>query len=204
MRKCNFTCAAPSQNILLLLCSAWEEMATDQKHPISQPLHQHTHSDQLITLHAPCTYSMPQSPLSALDALPNFTPSFSAPPRMSGRLASRSAPLSHMSGQCHSMMSAMSAPTLGPQAPCLPVQQACAAHTVAEKTGDLLLSISVYVLMLFYLMPLYQSRCTLLFRASLYNACLLCVDTLFGLLFCTMQRSRLEVYNQQHVFGILE
>ncbi|DBB15545.1 TPA: hypothetical protein ACH3X3_003761 [Trebouxia sp. C0006] len=117
--------------------SAWEEMATDQKHPISQPLHQHTHSDQLTTLHAPCAYTMPQSPLSTLDALPNFPPSFSAPPRMSGRLASRSAPISHMSGQCHSMMSAMSAPTLGTHAPCLPVQQACAAHTVAEKTASL-------------------------------------------------------------------
>ncbi len=153
LSNCNLTCAishAQSQNTLLLLCSAWEEMATDQKHPISQPLHQHTHSDQLTTLHAPCAYTMPQSPLSTLDALPNFPPSFSAPPRMSGRLASRSAPISYMSGQCHSMMSAMSAPTLGAHAPCLPVQQACAAHTVAEKTGDPLLSPLVSVLMYLY------------------------------------------------------
>jgi len=52
-----------------------------------------------------------------------------------------------MSGQCHSMMSAMSAPTLGAQAPGLLVQQACAAHTVAEKTGDLLLSPPISLLM---------------------------------------------------------
>lgn len=38
------------------------------------------------------------------------------------------------------MMSAMSAPTLGAQAAALLGQQACAAHTVAEKTGAPLLS----------------------------------------------------------------
>ena len=166
--NCNRTCAAPSQNILLLSCSAWEEMATDQKHPISQPLHQHTHSDQLITLHAPCAYSMPQSPLSALDALPNSPPSFSAPPRMSGRLASRSAPLSHISGQCYSMMSAMSAPTLGAQAPCLPVQQGCAAHTVAEKTGDPLLRLPVFVQTPWYLCMAYMH--VIVSRVSQYPA----------------------------------
>ncbi len=45
------------------------------------------------------------------------------------------------------MMSAISAPTLGAQAPGLLGQQACAAHTVAEKTGDLLLTPPVPVLM---------------------------------------------------------
>ena len=118
-------------NILWLTCSAWEEMAADQKHPISQPVHHHLYSDQLTTLHAPCTLNLPESPNSTMNSLP----SFSAPTRVSDRISSRISPMSH-NGLSLPMVSAMSLPSLGGHATCLPAQYTCPAHTVAEKTGS--------------------------------------------------------------------
>lgn len=116
--------------------SAWEEMSSDSKHPISDSVHQHAHADQMITLQSPSLYTVPKA-LSNTDAVPASIPRFTEPPRMAARSSAntRSSLTSHVHGHCLPHSSAMD-PLQG-HAACPPAQQACTAHTAAEKTASL-------------------------------------------------------------------
>lgn len=102
--------------------SAWEEMSSDQRHPIDSSLHNNSHPNQLTTLQT-SVHTVPQPSLPILSAIPAANPVFAVSPR-SSMTASEFAPVQSkwavgISGQGASM------------------QQPCAPHTAAGKTASL-------------------------------------------------------------------
>ena len=114
-------------------------MSSDNKHPICQPPSHQGLSGQLFTQHPHSLCTLPD--LSMTDALPASMPTFAASPRLSARSSEESFCTSHLGGQFHPSMDPLG--FLEGRGPCMQLHQAAAAHTAAEKTGEL--AVLVYI-----------------------------------------------------------